>query len=100
MKEIFRTYFEGNKLRWILLTVVSVGLFAGLVLVKRVQDIRRQAATLTAVYSFSTSIIKVVPGSNFSVSIILATGGQGIVGSDVLFRLYNTKNKLISINKS
>ena len=100
MKDIFKTYFGGNKFRWFLLAVVSVGLFTGLVLVKWNQDIRREAATLTAVYSFSTSTIKVVPGSNFSVSIILATGGQGIVGSDVLVRLDNTRHRLVTMNKS
>jgi hypothetical protein len=67
------------------LTVLLFGLFAGLALVQRVQDIRQRAQTVVPepnfVISPSTQTLK--PGDSFNFSVIMNTGSSSIVGFDI-----------------
>lgn len=83
------------------LGVLVAGLVAGLVLVRQVQDIReRAAAARTASLAFSVTQLKVVPGNVYPVGVTLATGGQSIVGADVLVRFDQSRLALESISGS
>jgi hypothetical protein len=77
----------------VLLAAVAIGVF----LVKQEQAFRNKAASVTSSLIFSTNKISAESGEKFSVDVILNTGGQEIVGVDVLINFDPKVAKLISI---
>ncbi|OGM26170.1 hypothetical protein A2627_03975 [Candidatus Woesebacteria bacterium RIFCSPHIGHO2_01_FULL_39_28] len=90
---------KGYRSRSLSLAVILVGLFVGFVLVGQRQIFRKKAAA-TAVLSFSSSAFSIAPGNQFIVGVNLNTGGQAIVGADILVKFDPTRLALVSMSNN
>jgi hypothetical protein len=83
------------------LTVLLVGLFAGLALVQRVQDISQKAQTLIPEPNLviSPSVQTLEPGDPFGFSLVMNTGSTSIFGFEIELDFDPDKFEICSIGK-
>lgn len=91
-----------KKTRWwpiaILIFLIAVTFFT-LILAQRRQDLGSRALADSAILSFSPTAVTVAPSNTFNASVVLLTGGQAIVGADILVQFDRTKLALQSLTK-
>jgi hypothetical protein len=99
MKDLV-TYIKKNKSQLLpigILVFLALMTFISLLITKRTQELRSKAAADTAVLSFSPTSTTIAPNNTFNVAVILNTGNQAVVASDILVQFDRTKLTLVSI---
>src|SRR3989344_1324312 len=74
---------DNERKKFIIVTVLLLGLFVGLYLVQKVQEIRRKAQEVGVDLSLVASADSVLPGEKFSVDIVVNTNGLSLSAAEV-----------------
>ena len=74
---------DNERKKFIIVTVLLLGLFVGLYLVQRVQELRRKAQEAGVDLSLVPSVTSVLPGEKFSVDIVVNTNGLSLSATEL-----------------